>query len=66
MAHNTKTRPEKTISPWPFMRKVQWATLIVMVVMSELVYFAGHTVFSYAMDAVAVAAFFWIRKLRQS
>jgi len=66
MAHNTKTRPEKATSHWPFMRKVQWATLIVMVVMSELVYFAGHTILSYAMDVVAVTAFFWIRKLRQS
>ncbi len=65
MAHNTKTRPEKAASAWPFMRKVQWATLIVMVVMSELVFFAGHTLLSYAMDVVAVTAFFWIRKLRQ-
>jgi len=66
MAHKTKTRPEKATADWPFMRKVQWATLIVMVVMSELVFFAGHTVLSYTMDAVAVTAFFWIRKLREA
>jgi len=47
------------------MRKVQWGTLILMVVMSELVYFAGQTILSYAIDVVAVAAFFWIKKIRE-
>ena len=66
MAHRTKTHPEEAPSAWPFLRKVQWATLILMVTMSELVYLAGHTVLSYAIDAIPVAAFFWIRNLRQS
>lgn len=66
MPHKTKTRPESAGSSWTFMRKVQWCTLIVMVVIAELVYFAGHTILSYAIDVVAVTAFFWIRKLRES
>ena len=66
MAQKTKQQAKQGQSSWPFMRKVQWGTVIVMVVMSELVFFAGHTLLSYAIDVVAVAAFFWIRKLRES
>lgn len=47
------------------MRKAQWAVVIVLVAVSEIVFLNGQTVLSYVIDAVAVAAFFWIRKLRQ-
>ncbi len=50
---------------WLLMRKAQWAVVIVLVAVSEIVFLNGQTVLSYVIDAVAVAAFFWIRKLRQ-
>ena len=46
------------------MRKVQWIVTILLVAIAEVVFLNGQTMLSYVIDAVAVAAFFWIRKLR--
>ncbi len=50
---------------WPFLRKVQWATLVLVVAVAEIVYLAGQTTLSYAIDVAAVASFFWIRRIRE-
>ncbi len=65
MAHQTHARAgQPTRSSWPFMRKVQWIVTILLVAIAEVVFLNGQTMLSYVIDAVAVAAFFWIRKLR--
>ncbi len=60
--HRSRQQPE---TKWPLSRKIQWATLVWIVVVAEIVYIAGQTTLSYAIDVVAVASFFWIRRIRE-
>lgn len=49
---------------WPPARLVQWSATAVIVAVAEIVYFAGHTLVSFALDSLAVAVFFGVRRLR--
>jgi hypothetical protein len=51
---------------WPPLRVAQWATLAALVVMSELVAWAGHPGASYAVDGLALIAYLGFRRLRRS
>jgi hypothetical protein len=51
---------------WPPVRAEQWATIALLIAVSEVVSWAGHTSASYGVDAVALLAFLGFRQLRRS
>lgn len=67
MNSKTKKRPQRPDDAvgWPHLRRVQWGSLILLVTIAEIVYLAGQSTVSYAIDAAAVATFFWIKKNRE-
>lgn len=50
---------------WPRARVIQWAATAGIVVVAEVVFFAGNARVSYLIDAVAVAVFFGLRRARE-
>jgi hypothetical protein len=51
---------------WPAVRVAQWATVAILIVMSEAASWSGHAGASYAADGVALLAFLGLRRLRRS
>ena len=49
---------------WPPLRVLQWAAIIVLLVASALLSQAGHAALSWAADAVALAVYVVVRRLR--
>jgi mycoredoxin len=50
--------------PWPLLRMLQWAGVIVGLIASEALAQTGQTALSWALDAVIVAFFLVVRRLR--
>jgi hypothetical protein len=61
MTDNTASKPA-----WPPVRVAQWATIAILVVISEVVSWSGHAGASYGVDGLAVLAFLGFRWLRRS
>lgn len=53
------------VGDWPRSRVIQWAATAAIVLVAEIVFFAGYSMLSYVIDAVAVAVFFGLRKARE-
>lgn len=53
-------------APWSGIRVAQWATITVLVVISELVAWAGHSGASYGGDGLAIIAYLGFRRWRRS
>jgi hypothetical protein len=51
---------------WSGIRVAQWVTIIVLVVISELVAWAGHSAASYGVDGLALVSYLSFRWWRRS